>query len=60
MGLDWVSLCVCDWQEKMAEGACLMLLGNKTDLVAADRREVTRAQGRRLAEVMNDQLIVSD
>ncbi|KAK2866861.1 hypothetical protein Q8A67_024978 [Cirrhinus molitorella] len=37
-------------QEKMAEGACLMLLGNKTDLATADRREVTRAQGRRLAE----------
>lgn len=45
---------VCHWldrvQENMAEGACLMLLGNKTDLVSADRREVTRAQGRRLAE----------
>uniref|UniRef100_A0A8C1GIE1 Calcium release activated channel regulator 2B n=1 Tax=Cyprinus carpio TaxID=7962 RepID=A0A8C1GIE1_CYPCA len=45
---------VCHWldqvQENMAEGACLMLLGNKTDLVTADRREVTRAQGRRLAE----------
>ncbi|XP_043083774.1 EF-hand calcium-binding domain-containing protein 4A isoform X2 [Puntigrus tetrazona] len=37
-------------QEKMAEGVCLMLLGNKTDLVTAGRREVTRAQGRRLAE----------
>ncbi|XP_051739932.1 EF-hand calcium-binding domain-containing protein 4A isoform X3 [Ctenopharyngodon idella] len=37
-------------QEKMSEGACLMLLGNKTDLASADRREVTGAQGRRLAE----------
>lgn len=59
MGLDKVSFCVCDWQEKMSEGACLMLLGNKTDLASADRREVTGAQGRRLAEVMNDPLIIS-
>lgn len=31
-----------------------MLLGNKTDLASADRREVTGAQGHRLAEVRND------
>ncbi|XP_039517610.1 EF-hand calcium-binding domain-containing protein 4A [Pimephales promelas] len=36
--------------EKQSEGACLMLLGNKTDLASADRREVTGAQGHRLAE----------
>lgn len=59
MGLDKVSFCVYDWQEKMSEGACLMLLGNKTDLASADRREVTGAQGRRLAEVKNDLLIIS-
>jgi len=49
-----VCVCVCDWQEKQSEGACLMLLGNKTDLASADRREVTGAQGHRLAEVRND------
>lgn len=47
-------MCVCVWQEKQSEGACLMLLGNKTDLASADRREVTGAQGHRLAEVRND------
>ncbi|KAA0724693.1 EF-hand calcium-binding domain-containing protein 4A [Triplophysa tibetana] len=37
-------------QEKMTEGACLMLLGNKTDLATGDQRQVTKPQGRRLAE----------
>ncbi|KAI7812297.1 putative EF-hand calcium-binding domain-containing protein 4A, partial [Triplophysa rosa] len=37
-------------QEKMTEGACLMLLGNKTDLATDDKRQVTKPQGRRLAE----------
>ncbi|XP_056595550.1 ras-related protein Rab-8A-like isoform X2 [Triplophysa dalaica] len=37
-------------QEKMTEEACLMLLGNKTDLATGDKRQVTKPQGRRLAE----------
>ncbi|XP_065133538.1 EF-hand calcium-binding domain-containing protein 4A isoform X2 [Paramisgurnus dabryanus] len=37
-------------QEKMAEEACLMLLGNKTDLATHDTRQVTRPQGKKLAE----------
>lgn len=37
----------------MTEEACLMLLGNKTDLATGDKRQVTKPQGRRLAEVRN-------
>lgn len=38
----------------MTEGACLMLLGNKTDLATDDERQVTKPQGQGLAEVRND------
>lgn len=35
----------------MCEGAVLMLLGNKLDLVDAHGREVATGEGQRLAEV---------
>ncbi|KAM9377707.1 EF-hand calcium-binding domain-containing protein 4A [Pholidichthys leucotaenia] len=37
-------------REKMSEGAVLMLLGNKLDLVDSHSRKVTAAEGQRLAE----------
>ncbi|XP_036432449.1 EF-hand calcium-binding domain-containing protein 4A [Colossoma macropomum] len=37
-------------QKNMAEGACLMLLGNKTDMEEGGRRQVTSRQGQKLAE----------
>ncbi|KAI4873098.1 hypothetical protein NFI96_018781 [Prochilodus magdalenae] len=43
-----------DWldqvQQNMAQGACLMLLGNKTDMEDGGRRQVTSRQGQKLAE----------
>ncbi|AWP08356.1 putative EF-hand calcium-binding domain-containing protein 4A-like [Scophthalmus maximus] len=38
-------------KEKMCEGAVLMLLGNKLDLVDAHGREVATGEGQRLAEI---------
>lgn len=42
---------VCLSQEKMCEGAVLMLLGNKLDLADNQRREVRTEEGQKLAEV---------
>lgn len=38
-------------QEKMCEGAVLMLLGNKLDLAEGHSRKVSTQEGQRLAEV---------
>ncbi|XP_029607768.1 EF-hand calcium-binding domain-containing protein 4A isoform X1 [Salmo trutta] len=46
---EWMDLV----QERMSEGAVLMLLGNKTDLSEAQKREVTTREGQRLAEQDN-------
>ncbi|CAB1331793.1 unnamed protein product, partial [Coregonus sp. 'balchen'] len=43
---EWMDLV----QERMSEGAVLMLLGNKMDLSEAQKREVTTREGQRLAE----------
>ncbi|XP_042175695.1 EF-hand calcium-binding domain-containing protein 4A isoform X2 [Oncorhynchus tshawytscha] len=40
-------------QERMSEGAVLMLLGNKMDLSEDQKREVTTREGQRLAEQDN-------
>lgn len=42
--------CVCV-QEKMCDGAVLMLLANKLDLADSQSRKVTTQEGQRLAEV---------
>lgn len=41
------------WQKNMADGACVMLLGNKMDMEDGGGRQVTTMQGQKLAEVIN-------
>lgn len=47
-------VCLCFFQEKMSEGAVLMLLANKLDLADSHSRKVTAAEGQRLAEVRHN------
>lgn len=50
----------CLHQEKMCEGAVLMLLANKLDLADSHSREVSTGEGQRLAEVRHTQIFRSD
>lgn len=40
------------WQKNKADGACVMLLGNKMDMEDGGERRLTTMQGQKLAEVM--------